>query len=111
MAAAFGDLSLVQDDDLVGVADRGQAVRDGDRGAARADGVDGLLHGLLGLGVQGAGRLVKDEDGRVAQDRAGDGQALLLPAGEPVAALPHHRVVAVGQGLQVLVDLRHPGRR
>ncbi len=108
---ALGDLSPVEHDDLVGVADRRQPVRDRDRGAARREGVDGLLHGLLGLRVQGAGRLVEDEDGRVPQDGAGDRQALLLAAGEAVAALPHHGVVAVGQRHEVVVDLRDPGGR
>ena len=37
MGAAFGDPAGVQDDDLVGVADGGEPVRDGERGAALAD--------------------------------------------------------------------------
>ena len=68
------------------------------RGAVGRQGVDGLLHGVLGAGVQGAGRLVEDEHGRVAQDGAGDGEALLLAAGEAVAALADEGVVPVGQG-------------
>ena len=49
---------------------------------------------LLGaLRVEVAGRLVGDEHGRVRHDRAGDGDALLLSAGE----LPRVVVRAVGQ--------------
>ena len=44
------------------------------------------LHGVLGPGVQRAGRLVQDEHGRVSQNGPGDRQALLLTTGEPVAA-------------------------
>ena len=69
------------------------------------------LHGALGLGVQGAGRLVEDQDRRVAQDGAGDGEALLLAAGEAVAALADDGVVAVGQRGDVVVDLGARARR
>ena len=97
MGAALDDPAGVEHDDLVGVADRGQPVGDGDGGAAGRQGVDGLLYGALGAGVEGAGGLVEDEDRRVAQDGAGDGEALLLAAGEAVAALADEGVVAVGQ--------------
>ena len=37
-----------------------------------------------------------------------DRQPLLLPAGEPVAALPHHGVVALGERQDPVVDVRRP---
>ena len=46
----------------------------------------GLLDQHLGAGVDRAGGLVEDEDGRVGQEGPGDGQQLLL-AGADVAAL------------------------
>ena len=49
---------------------------------------------MLGLRVERAGRLVEHQHRRVAQDRAGDRDALLLAAGEAVAALADDRVVA-----------------
>ncbi len=71
-----------------------------------AQAVERLLHGALGLGVERARRLVEDEHRRVAQDRAGDRDALLLAAGEAVAALADDGVVAVGQRRDEVVDLR-----
>ena len=68
--------------------------------------VERLLHGALGLGVQRAGGLVEHQHRRVAQDRARDRDALLLAAGEAVAALADERVVAVGQRRDQVVDLR-----
>ena len=48
------------------------------------------LHDLLArFGVQVAGRLVGHDDGRVVDQRAGDGHALLLPAGKLVGAVVH----------------------
>src|SRR5256885_11321292 len=42
-------------------------------------------------------RLVQHQHGRVAQNRARDRDPLLLAAREPVAALAHERVVALGE--------------
>ena len=49
--------------------------------------VERFLDQVLGVTVQGAGRLVEDQDPRVAQDRAGDRDALALAAREPDPAL------------------------
>ena len=45
-----------------------------------------LLHGGLALGVERAGRLVEQQDARVAQQGAGQRDALALPAREALAA-------------------------
>ena len=44
--------------------------------------VDRLLDLVLGGAVDGAGRIVQDQDARVGEQRAGNGQPLALPAGE-----------------------------
>ncbi len=49
----------------------------------------------LRLGVHGGGAVVEDEHARVHQQRAGDGDALPLPAREANAALADDGVVAV----------------
>src|SRR5947209_2461435 len=102
--ATLDDLAAVEDDDLVGVSDGREAVGDRDRRAALGQPVERLLYGALGLGVERARRLVEDQDGRVAQDRAGDRDALLLAAGEAVAALADYRVVAVGDARAHVMD-------
>ncbi len=53
---------------------------DRDRRAAFGELVERLLHEPLGLRVERARRLVEHEDRRIAQDRARDRDALLLPA-------------------------------
>ena len=65
-----------------------------------------LLNGLLGLVVQGRGCLVKNQDRRVLQEHAGDRHALLLTTRKVAAALPYLGVVALGQPLDEVRDVR-----
>ena len=56
--------------------------------------VERALDFALGAGVQRAGGFVQQQDGRILQDGAGDGDALLLAAGQFQPALAHHGVIA-----------------
>ena len=56
------------------------------------------LHLRLALGVERAGGLVEQQDRRVLQEGAGDGDPLALAAGEARARLADQGVVAVRQG-------------
>ena len=56
--------------------------------------------------VERAGGLIQDQDARVFQDDPGDGDALLLAAGELVAPLADDGVVALGQSSDAVVDGR-----
>ena len=83
---------------------------DNDRGAVAQGFLQrGLYEGLV-LGVEVARGFVEDDDRRVLQEHAGDGETLLLAAGEAVAALAHDRGVAVGQRRDEIVDARRPAR-
>jgi len=70
MRALLAYLAVVEDDDAVGALDGREAVRDDDGRAVEHDALDGLLDELLGLGVDGAGRLVEDQDRRIERERA-----------------------------------------
>jgi hypothetical protein len=85
--AHLGDGAGLQDGDEVGLADGGEPVRDDEGGAADHEAVQRLLHQLLRLGVQRACGLVEEEDGRVLEHGPGNGDPLLLAAGELQAAL------------------------
>ena len=87
VAPQLGDAAVVDHDDAVGVAHGREAVGDDEGGASVHQVGEGLLDEVLALRVEGGGGLVEDEDGGVVQDGAGDGEALLLAAGEPDAAL------------------------
>jgi hypothetical protein len=64
----------------------------------------------LGLGVDGGGAVVEDEEPGIGEERAGDGDALQLAAGEADAALADDRVVALRQGVDELRGLRPWGK-
>ena len=65
--------------------------------------VERLLDHRLVLRVDRGQSLVQHQDRRVAQQRAGDGDALALAAGKPGAAFADHGLVAIGQGLDEVV--------
>src|ERR1043166_3860743 len=85
--AALDDAAVVEDDDVVGVLHRGDAMGDDQHGPPLPDLAQRPQDALLGLRVDGAQRVVEQEDQRVADERAGDGGALLLPARQRDAAL------------------------
>ena len=64
------------------VADRAQPMSDHNRRAPFHGAVEGLLHDLLALLVEGAGGFIQDEDLRVLDQRASNGDSLLLTARE-----------------------------
>ena len=109
MAALLDDAAVIDDEDDVGADDGREAVGDRQDGAALGQAFQGLLDGALGLGVHARGRFVEDEDGRVLEQGAGDGDALLLAAGEAVAALADDGVVTPGQVDYEVVDVRGLG--
>ena len=103
MGAAFDDLALLDDEDLVGAADGGEPVRDDEGRAALHEVAEAVLDHRFGLGVERAGGFVEDEDARVGEDGAGDGETLTLAAGELDAALADDGVVLLGEALGELV--------
>src|SRR5579875_700221 len=83
-----------------------EAVRNQERRAALQKAMDGSLDFVLSRAVNGAGRIVEDEDARVGQQRAGNGDTLALSAGKRHAALADHRLVPVLKALNKAIRLR-----
>src|SRR5579871_213142 len=103
VGAAFDDLSLFDDEDLLGATDSGETVGYDEGCAALHEVAQAVLNHGFGLGVEGAGGLVEDEDAWVGQNGAGDGDALALSAGELDAALAYDGLVLLGEALGKLV--------
>src|SRR6266478_1421379 len=66
------------------------AMRNENGGAALHDSAQSGENALLGLRINGGKRIVEDKDAGIADDGAGNGGALLLPAGEGDAAFADH---------------------
>ena len=65
-SATLDNAAMVEHHNLVGITNRAEPVRDGQRGAAGSEVVERRLQLVLGIGVQRAGRLVQDQHARVA---------------------------------------------
>ena len=76
------DAPAVEDDDLVGRRGERQRVADDQRRAAGEQRAKARDHGRLALRVQAGGRLVENQDPRVAHERAREPDALALAARE-----------------------------
>src|SRR5262249_29938985 len=74
------DLARVDQDDPVGELEWAQAVRDEECGAVAGELLDRLADQGLVLDIDGARRLVEDEDGGVAEHRPGQRDSLALAA-------------------------------
>ena len=104
--ARLNDAPMLEHVDLVGIDDLPDVMRDDDHRTSALDGVDAGLNLLCGDGVEAGRRLVEEDDRRVLDEHAGDGYALLLAATE----LERHRVEAVGQLHDLIVDIGLPCR-
>ena len=90
--AVLHEAALLQHEDAIEAAHRGQAVRDGDDGAAVHEAAERLADQLLRFAVERRGRLIEQQQGRVLQEGAGDGDALPLSARQADAAISDQRV-------------------
>ena len=94
---ALTNTVLRDNDDLVGVLDGGESVSDDDGGSAVAKLLERLLNEDLGRVIEGAGRLVKNEDRGVLEEDARDGNTLLLTARELDTSCADICVISVGE--------------
>ena len=97
------DPSVIEFDDPVRGPGEPRRVRDEQARAAAHQAVEAFEHLVLAVLVQRGGGLVEDDHRRVAQQRAGDPDALPLAAGEAHALGAEFGVVALGEGLDELV--------
>ena len=105
MGATLDDAAVLHDDDLVGVFDGGEPMRDDQRRAIAHELDQRLLDAPLGFVVERRRGLVEDQDGRVLEQRARDGDALALAARQQRAAIADRGVEALRQLGGELVDV------
>lgn len=110
MGAMLRDLSVTDDQNLVGVLDGIQTVGNDQQGLTLYQFGDSLLNIALIVSVHAGGRLVQNYNGSVFQNTAGDGDTLFLTAGEGCAALSHHSLKSVRQSHDEIVAAGFPRR-
>src|SRR5580658_4057906 len=103
MSALFRDHPTAEDNDRVGIANGAQTMGDGDHGPSFHEALQCFDHESLGFGVESSSGLVEDENRSVANDGAGNSDALPLASGKSKASLANHRVVAVGHSGNELI--------
>ena len=96
------DLSVIDQKDPVAVADSAETVGNDDSCTVQA--VKSFRNLLLGLVVQGAGRLIQYQDIGLWSDRAGDHESLLLTAGDAALSFRNNRVHSHGHIPDILCD-------
>src|SRR5215510_12255721 len=93
----FDDRSILDDEDAISIDDGMQAMCDHDRRPPLAEVLDRALNLPLGFGIERSRRLVEQDDRRVLEQGACDGDALALAAGELQAVLADWGVVPAGE--------------
>ena len=76
-----------------------------DGGFARSGFAEIAENGFLGLGVDCRNGVVKNEDGSILHKRAGNGDALLLTAGNGNAALAENGFKTVGEFYDIALNV------
>src|SRR5262245_34914735 len=97
MAAVLDQPAAFNGNDAIGGAHGRQAMRNDEDRASLGDALHVLLNHPLAFIIEGARRLVEDQDARIHDERARYGDALALAAGKGGAALADNGVIALGQ--------------
>ena len=99
------DTALIHHQDHVGGQDGAEPVGDDQAGAFLHNPLQGLLNEGLALAVEIAGGFVQYQDARIFENDPGNGNPLLFTPAQAVASLTHHRVVAIRQAGDEMVDI------
>ena len=103
MVADLRDAAALHDDDAVCILHRADALGNDELGRVGQVACQSCANLGVGLGVDGAGGVVKNQDPGATQQSAGDAQALLLATRDVGTALLNPGVVALGEAVDKLV--------
>src|SRR5499426_1864144 len=110
MGAVLDQAAALERDDAIRRPHGRKPVRDDENRPPLRDLFHVLLNDTLALIVEGARRLVEDQNARVGNERAGNRDALALAARAGRAALADDRVVAFAQAEEEFVASGRPRR-
>ena len=110
MATLLHNLTLVNNDNFIGILNGTQSVSDNHRGTPLQQLIQRILNELLALGIKSRGRLVKDKYIGVFQHRTGNAQTLTLTAREFRSTISDICVVALRTLHNKVVRICHLAR-
>ena len=105
MGTFADDAAIIQNDDLFGILDGGDTLRNDQQGTGAGVGLERLAQCRIRLVIQRRETVVEDVNGSLLDQGACDGQALFLPAGYVHAALGHLRLHPLRLGVDELTCL------
>ena len=111
MAPHLTDLSLLDHDNPVRIPHGREPVGYDECGAPVEQCLQRLLDEPLGFAVERGGGLVENQNGRVLEQRPGNGDPLPLAAGKSSAPFPDDGVIAIRQIQDEVMGMRRSGRR
>ncbi len=97
VAAELYNAPLLEHHDRVGIAHRGEAVRDHERRAPAHELIHTAPNEHFGTRVDGTRRFVQNDGRRVGHGRARNGEELPLPLAQVRPIRGHHRVISIWQ--------------
>ena len=101
--AFFYNFSVIHHQNLIGIPNRGQPVCNDNQRLIFYQSADGLLQMHLVFRVNAGGCLVKQDNRRVLEHGAGDGDPLLFSTGQGGAAFANYRVISLWQSRDKIV--------
>gem|GEM_PF-2790813 len=110
VASLLDDASFIKNQDAIRTAGGIKAMGDHDPGTPTQQILERGADQLFGLGIERGGRLVKDQDRRVFDQRTGDGDPLPLAGRQACSVLAEPRVIGIRQAGDEPVRMDGPGR-
>src|SRR5256885_4538081 len=107
MSAPFDDPPRFDHQYLFRATDRREPVGDDECGAAAHQEAQTFLDERFGFGIEAGSRFIKNQNSRIGENRACNGDALLLSPGKFYAAFADNRIVFLFKGLSEFVDTRN----
>ena len=110
MLTPLDNLSFIKYQDLIDVGDGGKAMGNGDNRLVPGQEGDGLDDLLFAFRIGKSGCFIQHDNGSVAKDRPGNGNALALTAGKAIAPVTGMGVIPFGQLHDKIMYLGRFGR-
>src|SRR5688572_19145329 len=110
MAALSNQFALFQYKNMISSHNLCKSMRDQQRCPSSKNPAHSPLDLVFGITIDGARRVIDNQDAWVSQESSGNGNSLTLAARKVHTALADNRLVAIGKIHNELMGLRHPGR-